>query len=244
MSGLMNRREDRRQEVARVESPFDGEPVTRAFRAADGALAGIVIEPVVLTPLRAKFATFMGFASIFAMMAAALGAAYASGAAWYWWYLAVALPLALGLPARALWRLLLRKRCRLVFTPEHFAVQGADRTVLYDRQEAHRFRLDARHRKARVEAERHQRIAMRAQMNRRVANPEKYQTDCLHLMIDYRGQPRKLMEIMGQEEALLVLARVKLADEEMDRAMAMSNVTTKGAQSEWDDMPGKIPEKV
>jgi hypothetical protein len=155
----------------------------------------------------------------------------------------VALPLGLGVPVRALCRRVLRKRCRLVFTPEHFAIGGAGRTVLYDRQEAHRFRLDARHRKARKEAERHQRMATQAQMNRRVANPEKFHTDCLHLMLDYRSQPRKLMEIMGQEEALLVLARVKLADEVMERLVAMGHVTSKGAQSEWDDMPGKIPEK-
>ena len=245
MSNVIDRVQGRRQDVARVESPFDGWPATHFLRAANGGLAGIVIEAEVLTPLRAKFATFVGFASVFATMPTALGTAYESAAEWYWWYLAVALPLMLGGPVRGLCRRFFRERCRLVFTPEHFAVQrGAGRSVLRDRQEPHRFRLDARHSKARKEAERHQRIVMQAQMNRRVASPEKYQTDCFHLVVDYRGQPRKMMEIMGQEEALLVLARVKLADEVMERVIAMGNVTTKGAQSEWDDMPGKIPEKV
>lgn len=246
MNNVIDRVQDRRQDVARVESPFDGWPATHFLRAAHGGLAGIVIEPVVLTPVPAKFATFLGFVSIFGTMAGCLAlVAAARDPAPYWWLLAIALPLMLGVPVRALCRQLFRQRCRLVFTPEHFSVQrGAGRSVLYDRQEAHRFRLDARHRKARKEAERHQKIAMQAQMNRRVASPEKYYTECLHLMIDYRGQPRKVMEIMGQEEALLVLARVKLVDEVMERLVAMGDVAAKGAQSEWDDMPGKIPEKV
>lgn len=245
MSGLTDRNETRRQDVARVESPFDGWPTTRFMRAANGGIAGIIIEPVVMTPLRAKFAQFLAFASTFTTMAVALGTAYASDAEWYWWYMALGAPIILAGILHEIYRIVFQARCRLVFTPEHFAVQrGGGRTVLYDRQEPHRFRLDARHANAREEAERHEKLVMQARMRGRFVRPVKYHTDCLHLMLDYHGQPRKVMEIMGQEEALLVLARVKLVDEFMERMMAMGNATAKGAQSDWDDMPGKIPAKV
>ena len=245
MGIVTDRVKDRRDDTAQVTSPFDGWPATRFIKDASGDLAGIVIEPVVLTPLRAKLAKFLAFVSTFAAMAAGLGTAYATGAAWYWWYLSFGVPVIFAAILHEVYRVVLSEHCRLIFTPTRLTVQrGLGRIARYDREQPHRFRLDARHWKAREEAERHERIKMRAQMNRRVARPEKYHTDCLHLMLDYRGQPRTLMEIMGQEEALLVLARVKLVDEVMDRITAMADIAAKGAQAEWDDMPGKIPEKV
>jgi hypothetical protein len=52
------------------------------------------------------------------------------------------------------------------------------------------------------------------------------------------------MEIMGREDAVRVLGRINQVEAHMERIAAMGAIPTGGPQLEWDDMPGKIPEKV
>jgi hypothetical protein len=227
-------------------SPFDGKPLTHMIKSSGGGLAAVVIEPVVLTPLRAKFADFLGGVSAFALMGLSLALVdLCDRPAGYWWFIALLWPWPFTVLLQKCWRILLRRRSVLMFTTGQFSVRhGEGRTTVYDREIPHRFRLDNRHEKARKEAERHEVIQARAGAKGMIIRKTKYQRETLHLMIDYRGQPRKVMEIMGQDDALLVLARVKAIDEVMDELVKMGRALTKGPKSEWDDMPGKIPTTV
>lgn len=243
---LRERRNRRPHGGAEFVSPFDGEPLTHMIRSNAGGLAAVVIEPVVLTPLRGKFADFLGVMSAIALTGLSLGLVnLLNRPAVYWWFFAAALPWIFVVLLQKGWRHILHKRSVLMFTPGQFSVRnGAQRTVVYDREVQHRFRLETRHKKARDEAERHELIQARAGAKGMIIRKTKYQRETLHLMIDYRGQPRKVMEIMGQDDALLVLARVKAVDEVMDELIKMGHALAKGPKSEWDDMAGAIPEKV
>ena len=243
---LRERRSRRPHGGAEFVSPFDGEPLTHMVRSNAGGLAAVVIEPVVLTPLRAKFADFLAVVSGFALSGLSLGfVSLLDRPAAYWWFLAPLLPWIFVVPLQKGWRSILRKRSVLMFTAGQFSVRnGTQRTLVYDREVQHRFRLETRHKKARDEAERHELVQARAGAKGMIIRKTKYQRETLHLMIDYRGQPRKVMEIMGQEDALLVLARVKAVDEVMDELIKMGHALAKGPKSEWDDMAGAIPEKV
>ena len=143
------------------------------------------------------------------------------------------------------WRRLLHKTYVLTFTPEHFLVQnGKNKAEVFDRQQQHGFRLEARHPKALKEAEKYQNAETRARMRGEVISKTKYHCDALHLILDYSGQPRKIMEIMGLEKADRMLRRVGLVDEMMEQILAMGDVVSSGPQGQWDDMAGAIPEEV
>jgi hypothetical protein len=243
---LRHRASPQPDDAAEFVLPFDGEPLTHMVRGATGGLAAIVIEPVVLTPLRAKFADFLGGASAFALMVLSFGFLdLVHRPAPYWWFVAAGWPWLLVSPIQKRLRDRLRRRSVLMFTASEFSVRhGAGKTTVYDREIQHRFRLDPRHKKARKEAEQHELIEARAGAKGQIIRKTRYHRETLHLMIDYRGQPRKVMEIMGQDDALLVWARVKAVDEEMDKLVKMGHALAKGPKSEWDDMAGAIPDKV
>jgi hypothetical protein len=232
--------------TGRVVSAFDGFPATKILKSPQGGVAGAVVAPVVLTPLRARCADLLALAGIFPLIALSLSlVALMSEGAPYLWVLAVALPMMSGVLMQMGYRRLFRKRTVLMFTPENFVVRhGSGKAAVYDREEPHRFRLDNRHEKARREAERHEIMQARAQMKGRVVRGTKYHRETFHLVLDYGNQPHKLMEIMGQEQAMLVLGRVKAVDELMEKAAAMGDALTTGPRTEWDDMAGTIPEKV
>jgi hypothetical protein len=227
-------------------SPFDGKPRTRMVEGKDGGIAAVVIEPVILTPFRAKVADFLGGVSAFALAGLSLGVVdLFHRPAWYVWALPALWVWPFCVDIQNVFRRFFFLPASLTFTPGQFSVRVGDgRTVVYDRLVPHRFRLDNRHRKAREEAERSELIEARARSRGRFIRKTKYYRETFHLVIDYRGQPKKVMELMGQDEAQLVLARVKTVDEVMDQVVKQGSALPKGPQSEWDDMAGKIPEKV
>ena len=236
----------RERKASQVISPFAGFPATYAVEGPKGGAAKVVVAPVVLTPLRAQLADSFGNVSTFALAAAGVGlVALLNDPAPYWWAVAALGPWPFRELIRYGFRKLLRKRTILEFTPEHFVVRRRRGKVdVYDRQEQHRFRLDNRHEDARREARELEIKQERARMRGQVIRPEKYYGDTFHLMLDYGNQPRFIMEIMGQEEALWVLGRLKKVTELMEKVVAMGAMVAEGPKSDWDDMAGQIPEKV
>lgn len=240
------REAERENKATQVISPYGGFPATYAIEGPKGGTAKVVVAPVVLTPLRAQFADSIGNVSTFALAAAGVGlVAMLNDPAPYWWGVAALGPWPFRELIRYGFRKLFRKRTILEFTPEHFVVhRRRGRMEVYDRQEQHRFRLDNRHEDARREARELEIKQERARMRGQVIRPEKYYGDTFHLIFDYGNQPHFVMDIMGQEEALWVLGRLKKVTELMEKVVAMGAMVAEGPKSEWDDMAGQIPEKV
>jgi hypothetical protein len=223
-------------------SPLEGDPPAHILRDAKGAITRIIVEPVVLTPLRAKFADFLGGVSVLALSALGIGfVSVLDDPAPYCWLIAAVGPWPFTMLVQKAYRRLLRKRTVLEFTPEHFRVQGMRRP--YNRLVPHQFRIHNEHKQAEKETERHEIIRERARMQGKVVRPTKYHCDTWYLYLVYGHKPHKLMEIMGKEEAEDIRGGLQAADEVMDEIVAMGELFNVGPSSEWDDMAGKIPEK-
>lgn len=242
---LRERRARRTETGPQIVSPFDGEPLTTMVTGRNGAVGGVLVQPFVLTPRRAKCADFLGGVSTVALTALSVGYvsllnqpapyAWVIAGLWAWPFIRL---------IQGAFRRLLRLPVALMFTPTHFSVKcGRGRPVVYDREEPHKFRLRP-HEKAKEEAERHEILETRARMRGRVIKERKYYRDTFTLELVYRTYPCAVLDVMGEREAVRILARVKDVDEVMDQIMAMGDAPAKGPQSEWDDMPGKIPERV
>lgn len=233
---------EREKKTMQVISTYEAFPTTYAVEGTDK----VVVAPLVLTPLRAKFADSIGNVSTFALAVAGVGlVALLNDPAPYWWAVAALGPWPFRELIRFGFRKLLRKRTILEFTPERFTVRRSRRKVeVYDRRERLRFRVDNRHEDARREARELEIKQERARMRGLVIRPEKYYGDTFHLTFEYGDQALFIMEIMGQDYANLVRGRLKKVTEEMDKVVAMGAMFVEGPKSEWDDMAGQIPDKV
>lgn len=233
---------DNRIATQQAISPLEGEPPTRVLRNVNGAITRIIVEPLVLTPLRAKCADFLGTVSVVLLTVLCGWVVSMFDHPSPWWWLVCLAPWPFTALLHKAYRRLLRKRTVFEFTPEHFRMRGMQRP--YDRQVPHQFCIHNQHKQAEKEAERHEIIRERARMQGKVVRPTKYHRDTWYLYLVYGHKPHKLMEIMGREEAEEVRGGLQAADEVMDEVVAMGELFTVGPKSEWDDMAGKIPEKI
>jgi len=233
------------QKALRPISPYAKGPKTVFLRDERGNPMAVV-APQVLTPKRAKWADALG--GLTAWAGSALAVTIVANSAQphpLLWPAAVFVPFFFVALYRRGWRRVLRKSIPVIFTTERFIVKNAEGGgYVYDRQEPHKFFWDGEHEAARKEAEENGLAEMRARMRGQVIAKPKYQSETFHLYLNYRGYPYFVMEIMGREAARDVLARLNQVDAEMDEAVAMGAMAGSGPQSEWDDMAGKIPEKV
>jgi hypothetical protein len=240
----MERRMSRNQ-TPKVISTFDGEPETR-FTRDDAGNVMAVVRPRVLTPFRAKVADALAPLTSFSLfVTSVLVVASLPGAGAVSWIVATLGPWLMIPLFQRHWRRRLRRQSTLVFTAAHLVVRnGRAAPEIHDRENAHRFRLETRHTAAEREAEAHEIAVERARLNRKVVRPRKYHRETLHLMIEHDRYPRFVMEIMGREDAVRVLGRINQVEAHMERIAALGAMPMGGPQLEWDDMPGKIPEKV
>ncbi|MBN8995407.1 MAG: hypothetical protein J0H94_09280 [Rhizobiales bacterium] len=234
-----------RNQAPRMISAFDGEPET-GFTRDDAGNIMAVVRPRVLTPRRAKIADALGPLTSFTLWSLSLLTVAAIPHAHFAvWGAAAIIPWAMKPLFQSHWRRKLRLQSTLVFTESHLVVRsGRGAPRIFDRENAHRFRLETRHAAAESETEAHEIAIERARLARKVSRPRKYYRDTLHLMIEHERYPRFVMEIMGREDAVRVLGRINQVEAHMERIAAMGAIPTGGPQLEWDDMPGKIPEKV
>jgi hypothetical protein len=234
-----------RNKTARMISAFAGEPET-SFARDDAGNVMAIVRPRVLTPLRAKIADAlapMTTVGVFVSSVTVVANVHHAGAAS--WIAACVVPWVLTPLFRRLWRHRLRRESTLVFTAAHLVVRnGRAAPEIHDRENPHRFRLETQHAAAEREAEAHEIAIERARLARKVVRPRKYHRETLHLVIEHERYPRLITEIMGRENAVRVLGRIKQVEAYMERVAAMGAMATGGPQVEWDDMPGKIPEKV
>ncbi|MGE3147794.1 MAG: hypothetical protein AB7K04_01885 [Pseudorhodoplanes sp.] len=192
----------------RMISRFEGPPET--FFAHDGAGDPVaIVRPRVLTPARAKIADSLAPLTSLGVCALSFWVLcrfpHVQGMAWVGaalapWFFA---PL-----FKRLWRGRLRRTITLLFTESHFAVQiGRGAPVVHDRENPHRFRLEARHEAALKEAERHEIAIERARIGGKVIRPPKYQQETRHLLIEHETYGRFVTEIMGRLDGERVLGR-------------------------------------
>jgi hypothetical protein len=235
-----------RNQPPRLISAFEGEPETAFTRDEQGNTMA-VIRARVLTPGRAKIADRLAPLASFGLFAGSLSAValIAPRSGIPAWLIAGIVPWFLTPVFQNVFRRKLREQTILAFTPAHLVVRtGRGAAEIHDRENPHRFRLETRHEAAITEAERHELAIERARLRGKVIRPVKYQRETQHLMIEHERYPRFIMEIMGREEAIRVLGRINQVEAHMERIAAMGDVPAGGPQVEWDDMPGKIPEKV
>jgi hypothetical protein len=211
----------------------------------DGGVAGVLVRPVVLTPPRAKGADFLGGASALALSVLSVGlVSLLNEPALYCWPIAALWSWPFTRLFQKIWRNSLKIEAELMFTPARLSVRvNGGAAVFYDRQTPHKFRMRL-HEKAKDEAERDELIEAKARSRGNFIRRKKYYRDTYTLEFVDGRYPRHVLDIMGQREAERILARVGDVDDVMEQLVAMGDALAKGPQAQWDDMPGKIPEKV
>ncbi len=236
---------ERRAAEPEAVARFDGEPFTRMVMGRDGGVAGVLVRPAVLTPLRAKWADFLGGVSVIALSVLGVGfVSLLSEPELYWWPVAAMGSWPFTRLLQKAWRHQFKVEAELMFTPARFSVRvNGGAAVFHDRQTPHRFRMRL-HEKAKDEAERDEMIEAKARSRGNFIRRKKYYRDTYTLEFVDGHYPRTVMHIMGQREAERILARVSDVDDAMEQLMAMGDAIAKGPEAQWDDMPGKIPEKV
>jgi hypothetical protein len=224
---------------------FDGEPFTRMVMGRDGGVAGVLVRPAVLTPVRAKWGDFLGVVSVLSLSAVGVGfVSLLNEPALYWWPVAAMGSWPFTRLLQKSWRDYLRIEAELMFTPARFSVRvNGAAVVFHDRQTPHKFRMRL-HERAKDEAERDELIEAKARSRGNFIRRKKYYRDTYTLEFVDGRYPRPVLDIMGQREAERILARVSDVDDVMEQLVAMGDALAKGPEAEWDDMPGKIPEKV
>lgn len=227
--------------TAKPRSPFAGFPATRQHKDKGGNLT-FTVTPLVLTPLRARAADFLGGVSAAALL---IGGVYvvshlpgATGGHW----LASLLAPWLGYHLfKAIWRYLLRKETRIVLTADEFRVWTWRGWKIFDRQIPHKFAA-IRHDKTVAERERNELEIRKAQAAGKIISKTRYYGESFHLSYEYLDQRNDVMTIFGQKEARAVRDRLKAIDEVLNAAMRKGDGIALDPEQEWNDQPGEIPQ--
>ena len=220
--------------------PFDGKPPTREVTDGNGN-PEFHVDARVLTPLRAKAADQLGALTAFGGAVAAfltaanhdyppVAAALAAMAVW-----------SLQTLLAKLWREALRRKIELVVTKDEFRFRRLFRWISFDRALEHSFALVV-HDRAREERDRNELEMLKAQQQRKVAQPRRYFQDGYHLTYQLLRQRNDVTAIYGLPEARAMLARLRAIEDTINARARRSDGSPSKPGDQWFDGPGPIPD--
>ncbi len=220
--------------------PFDGKPPTRETTDGNGN-PEFHVDARVLTPVRA-------------IVADKLGALTACGGSMAAFFTAVNhdYPLVVtALGAIAVWSLrplfekllreTLRRKVDLVVTKDGFRFRRLFRWISFDRALEHGFALVV-HDRAREERDRNELEMLKAQQQRKVAQPKRYFQDSYHLTYQLLRQRNDVIAIYGLPEARAMLARLRAIEDTINARARRSDGSPSKPGDQWFDGPGPIPD--
>jgi hypothetical protein len=220
--------------------PFDGKPPTREVTDANGN-PEFHVHARVLTPLRAMAADKLGALTAFGGAVAAfltatnhdyppVVAALAAIAVW-----------SLQSLLAKLWREALRRKIELVVTKDEFRFRRLFRWISFDRALEHGFALVV-HDRAREERDRSELEMLKAQQQRKVAQPKRYYQESYHLTYQLLRQRNDITAICGLPEARAMLSRLRAIEDTINARARRSDGSPSRPGDQWFDGPGPIPE--
>jgi hypothetical protein len=220
--------------------PLDGNPPTREETDGNGN-PEFHVNARVLTPLRAKAADQLGALTAFGGAVAAFLTATnhdyspvvaALGAMAVW-----SLQSLLAKP----WREALRRKVELVVTKDEFRFRRLFRWISFDRALEHNFALVV-HDRAREERDRNELEMLKAQQQRKVAQPKRYYQESYHLTYQLLRQRNDITAIYGLPEARAMLARLRAIEDTINARARRSDGSPSKPGDQWFDGPGPIPD--
>lgn len=159
-----------------------------------------------------------------------------------WLYLAVLGGPALCFPAlKFVLRWALKRRWRLVITPDEFRVRTWYGWQVYNRRLAHKFAL-RRHDRFQLEKERIEQEIRRNKTQGRTYSQLCYFGEAFHISFDYLGQRNDIATVFGRKQAEALVTRLQACDAAMDGRDGRGDGTALAPDDEWNYEPGDIEE--
>jgi hypothetical protein len=220
--------------------PFDGKPPTREETDEKGN-PEFHVNARVLTPLRAKVADQLGALTAFGGAVAAFLTATNHGYSPVVAALAAIAVWSLQSLLAKLWREALRHKIDLVVTKDEFRFRRLFRWISFDRALEHGFALVI-HDRAREERDCNELEMMKAQQQRKVAQPKRYYQDSYHLTYQLLRQRNDITAIYGLPEARAMLSRLRAIEDTINARARRSDGSPSKPGDQWFDGPGPIPD--
>ena len=115
------------------------------------------------------------------------------------------------------------------------------RWISFDRALEHGFALVV-HDRAREERDRNELEMLKAQQQRKVAQPKRYYQDSYHLTYQLLRQRNDITDIYGLPEARAMLTRLRAIEDTINARARRSDGSPSRPGDQWFDGPGPIPE--
>lgn len=225
----------------RIRHPLETKPRT-VERADRNGRPVFEITPRVMTPLRVKLAEGVGcITTIATILLGAVGLSAVPGLLGH-----LAFPVALILGAmtgplqRIAWRHILKKKKQIVISADHFSVKTILGWKHFDRHVEHGFVLYP-HEQRTNELMRIEYRKAEAALNRQVYRPVRCYSDSFHLVFEYLGQPIKIVDIFGEEDARKVMNRIIACEKLIEGSRGHGKGTALEAKGDWKRGAGELP---
>lgn len=224
----------------KTRSPFAGKPRTIELRDKNGNLTGFRIYARHIGPIRAQAADITAKLSALGLLVAGL---HRLGAQPPGSDLELAVTLLVPLAAwpifRIGWRWALRTTKVIEIREDVLRINGLFGWTPYNRHLIESYAL-VPHRRADKESEANQVRAQKLAQKGKFKVLPKYFQESWHVYFVYAGQPIRLMDVYGHEEAQRIQTRLRACDVFMDAQASPGSGPASDPEDDWARAPGGI----